>query len=340
MRGASGVKLNWPVVAIAFAVIGVPMGVAVIQDLGSDTDEEDLLARIGEVGDIADDEDEGDEADLEEADDIAGRWHEPAMDQAFFDEVFLGGPDDDRPALRGPLAGLEWGARQAEPPDLSRWPRAEVELMSSGPPHERLRAVYLTFPDDGTAGRIFASRWGEPLELPVVSDHGDFMEQIWFDPDRRIKLSLGRNEHVWHALITPYIPAREYIDANGRFAFESYPILGATPGTLASKYGPRFELGPGGETGTIECPGIETSDRFSECSVSFAGGRAVQVSVTIVHGLDLDAGPAVFAALRNALGEVRDQASDDHENRWTFDRGYTVTQRVGEPVITVVRVAR
>ena len=114
MGSTNGVKLNWPVVAIAFAVIGVPMGVAVIQDLGSDTDEEALLARIGEVDEIAEVSEAHDEAD--DDDESAGRWEEPAMEQAFFDEVFLG-PGSSRPAL-GPLAGLEWGARHAEVPRL------------------------------------------------------------------------------------------------------------------------------------------------------------------------------------------------------------------------------
>jgi hypothetical protein len=107
MGRTSGIKMNWPVVAIAFAVIGVPMGVAVVQDLGSDTDDEELLARIGEVNDIGAEPPRIDEAEPD--DDEAGEWRQPAMEQGFFDEVFLG-PDPARPAL-GPLAGLEWGAR-------------------------------------------------------------------------------------------------------------------------------------------------------------------------------------------------------------------------------------
>jgi hypothetical protein len=88
-RSTGGVKLNWPLVAIAFAVIGVPMGVAVIQDLGTDRDEDDLLAKIGEVDEISAAEPTGDdEARLERAEDLGGTWHEPAMDQAFFDELF------------------------------------------------------------------------------------------------------------------------------------------------------------------------------------------------------------------------------------------------------------
>ena len=35
MRSTSGVKMNWPMVAIAGAVIAVPLGVALVQDLGS-----------------------------------------------------------------------------------------------------------------------------------------------------------------------------------------------------------------------------------------------------------------------------------------------------------------
>lgn len=334
MRGASGVKMNWPVVAIAFAVIGVPMGVAVIQDLGSDTDEDDLLARIGEVNDITADEDEGDEPDLEEADDIAGRWHEPAMDQAFFDEVFLGGPDETGPGLRGPLAGLPWGAQRVAEPDLSAWPRARVKLAT----FDGLREIAIEFPDDGTAGRVLASRWGDPF---LVTGTDDLTRRIWGNAESGVRLVLESHDGQATATLTPYVPARDYIDSRtGRFTFESYPVLDATAEVLAARYGSAFTLDPGGSTGEIDCPGIEASEHGADCVVSFAGGKAVKLTVTVGHPFDPTGGPHVFAQLRERLGPVQQQASDDYENRWTFDRGYTVTQRVGEPTITIVRVAR
>ena len=334
MRGGSGVKTSWPVIAIALAVIGVPMGVAVIQDLGSDTDEEDLLARIGEVNDITDGEDEGDETDLEEADDVAGRWHEPAMDQEFFDAVFLGGPEDTGPALRGPLAGFEWGAQQVAAPDLSAWSRAQAAISTFDGLHE----IAIVFPDDGTAARVLASRWGEPL-LVVGTD--DLARRIWGNAESRVRVVLESHDGEATATFSQYVPASDYIDSRtGRFAFESYPVLGATADLLAANYGAAFTLDPGGSTGRIACPGIEISHHGADCTVSFAGGRAVALTVTVSHVFDPTGGPKLFAHMRERLGAVRDQASDDFENRWTFDGGYTVTQRVGEPTITIVRVAR
>src|SRR5678815_3490169 len=116
MGSPTGIKMNWPLIAIAFAVIGVPMGIALIQDLGKDTDDEEILARIGQVEDITPDEETATEPELENADDIAGRWQEPAMEQAFFDAVFLGGPEDTGIALRES--------------DLSRWPKARIDPVS------------------------------------------------------------------------------------------------------------------------------------------------------------------------------------------------------------------
>jgi hypothetical protein len=335
MRGGSGVKTSWPVIAIAFAVIGVPMGVAVIQDLGSDTDEEDLLARIGQVNDIAADEDEEDEAGLEEADDIAGRWHEPAMDQAFFDEVFLGGPDETKPALRGPLADVEWKMAPAVAPDLSRWPRARVRLLAYGTPFANEMVV--GFPDDGTAARVLASRWGEP-QRTIGADN--LARSIWTNRELHLRVVLESHDGNAQATFSPYMPVSDYVAQNGGFAFEHHPILGASPELLAMKYAGDFNPDPGESTGQIACPGVELSEHPATCTVSFVAGKAVLLTVTVDHSLAPQAGPEVFAALRDALGPVRDQVSDDYENRWTFDGGYTVTQRVGEPTITIVRVAR
>jgi hypothetical protein len=326
MRSSSGTKMNWPLVAIAFAVIGVPMGVAVIQDLGSDRDDEELLQRIGQLNDISASEEP---PQLESADDIAGRWHQPAMDQAFFDEVFLGGRDDSGPALRGPLAGLDWSAA-AEAPDLARWPRARVEL---GP----ARAT-VSFPDDGTAERVLASRWGEPVS--VVGADG-VSSHIWTNRDARIRVVLQQSEDGARATFSPYLPADSYIRRDGRFAFETHPVLGATPEVLAARYGSRFALDAGGETGRLECPGVEVSQPGgATCAIRFADGKAIGLTVTIDHALDSDGGPNLFAALKSALGEIHKQSGDEHGNTWIFDHGVSVMQFAGTASITVERVAR
>lgn len=326
MRSTSGTKMNWPLVAIAFAVIGVPMGVAIIEDLGSDRDEEELLDRIGRLDDISASEEP---PQLENADDVAGRWHQPAMDQAFFDEVFLGGPGDTEPALRGPLAGLEWSAG-AEAPDLSRWPRARVEV---GP-----ASATVSFPDDGTAERVFASRWGEPVSV-VGADH--VSRHIWTNREERIRLVLQHSDDGARATFSRYLPVDSYIGRDGRFAFETYPVLGATPETLAARYGSRFALDAGGETGRLECPGVEVSQQGgATCAIRFAGGKAIRLTVTIDHVFDSDGGPNLFAALKGTLGEIRKQSGDERGNTWIFDHGVTLMQFAGTASITVERVAR
>lgn len=340
MRGASGVKMNWPVVAIAFAVIGVPMGVAVIQDLGSDTDEDDLLARIGEVNDITADEDEGDEPDLEEADDIAGRWHEPAMDQAFFDEVFLGGPDETKPALRGPLAGLDWHQAPAHPLELGRWPRARAELHSNLPP--LLDAVVVSFPDDGTAERIFTNRWGDPL---VVIGQDQVKRKIWLDPGARLRLVLEQEDGAAHVTLNPYIPAQDLVTENGQFAFESYPLLGATPEVLAAKYGAAFWLHrtSDGDMHKLSVPGIESGPlhvRGVSVDLFIDHGKVASVWVVVSHELDADGGPNVFASLSRNLGRAVHQSSTEHRNTWRFANGIIIEQEVGHWRIALERRTR
>lgn len=337
MGNPSGIKMNWPLVAIAFAVIGVPMGVALIQDLGKDEGDEELLARIGQVDDIAADDDSiREEPALENADHLPGRWEQPAMDQAFFDEVFLGGPDDTGPALRGPLAGLPWGLQAPVRPDMSRWPRADVELTTSADDLQRLLAVTVVFPDDGTVQRVLESRWGEPL-LMVGAD--DLSRRIWTAPDGRLRLVLEQHDGQAHATFSPCIPAAGYIAPSGRFAFESSPVLGATPRQLAREYGARFAL-DGEDIGHLDCPGVEVSQAPARCTIGFAGGRARRLSVTIDHQLDPDGGPRLFDALKSRLGEVRQHSSDEMGNLWRFDGGYTVLQVVGTGAITVERLAR
>jgi hypothetical protein len=202
---------------------------------------------------------------------------------------------------------------------------------------ERVGAVTVIFPDDGTAARVLASRWGEPL---LVVGHDDLARRIWTDPDAWMRLVLEQHDGEARATFSPCVPAAEYIGRDGRFAFERHPILGATPELLAMKWGPRFALDAGGETGRLDCPAVEVSESGATCSIGFAGDKAVRFTVTIDHRLDPDGGPNVFAALKDRLGELRKQWGDERGNTWIFDRGYTVTQVPGTPAITVERVAR
>src|SRR6188508_616757 len=216
-RSTSGVKMNWPLVAIALAVIGVPMGVAVIQDLGTDRDEDDLLAKIGQVNDItADEPPSGDDQDrLERADDLEGTWTEPAMDQAFFDQVFLGGPEETKPALRGPLASVRWDERVGDEVvhDLTAgWPRTRLGLRSPDGFGEHTSALVVPFPDDGTAERVLTSRWGKPL---VMVGTDDLARRIWSNPDQQLKVVLEQHDGEARATFARSIPAADLIAENG-----------------------------------------------------------------------------------------------------------------------------
>lgn len=339
-RSTSGVKMNWPLVAIAFAVIGVPMGVAVIQDLGTDRDEEELLARIGQVDEIsaaANDEGEG---ELERAEDLTGTWREPAMDQAFFDEVFLGGPEETRPALRGPLASVRWDEHVGD--EVVRaltagWPRVRVGMRSPDGFDEHTSAVVVPFPDDGTAERVLTSRWGEPL-LMVGTD--DQARRIWSNPDQQLKVVLEQHDGEARATFARSIPAADLVAENGRFGFETFPILGATGKRLAASYGSAYKYDSYHGTAQIDCPGVEVSEAAAKCEIEFRQEKAVRITMVVDHMFDRDGGPHLFAVLRSRLGEPRTQSSEESGNTWIFDRGYTVTQVAGTPAITVQRVAR
>lgn len=332
MRSTGGVKLNWPLVAIAFAVIGVPMGVALIQDLGSDRDDEELLARIGQVGDIsaAPQADTGDDDGAQDT----GSWRQPAMDQAFFDEVFLGGPEERKPALRGPLADIDWEAASPAPPDLSRWPRARAELLDYKGSAPGIDELTVSFPDDGTAGRVFAARWGEPR---VMVGDDQQVRLAWFDRPGRLRLVLEQGEGSARATFHSFVAARDYVDASGRFAFETTPVLGATPAELAARYGRLYSEQP---SPNIECPGTETSMLGATCYVTFAGGKAVELAFMTEHGLDREGGPDLFDGLREALGPVRRHWSEGDVNHWRFDHGITVIQRAGEHGLWMRKSAR
>lgn len=343
MRSTGGVKMNWPLVAIAFAVIGVPMGVALIQDLGSDKDEDELLARIGQVNDITAKEPQPgdpDLASLESAEDIAGRWHEPAMDQAFFDQVFLGGPEESKPALRGPLASLRWDAPVGDEivHDMTvGWPRIRLRTLSPDGFGRHTSAEVVFFPDDGTAERVLTSRWGEPL-LVVGTD--DTARRIWSNPEQDLKVVLEQHDGEARATFARSIPAADLIGDSGLFAFETFPILGATGKRLAARYGSAYQYDSSRGTARLDCPGVEVSEAAAKCEIEFRQEKAVRIAMVIDHMLDPDGGPHLFDALKSRLGPVRQQSGDEHGNTWTFDGGYRITQVAGTAAITVERTAR
>jgi hypothetical protein len=202
--------------------------------------------------------------------------------------------------------------------------------------------VNLEFPDDGTAERIFTNRWGDPLAV-VGADQ--VTRKIWLDPGAHLRLVLEQTGKAARVSLAPYLPARDLINERGQFAFESYPLLGATSETLEANYGDSFVAGkiegemmywlrfPGIETGHLEHGGVSAL-------LTLERNRVVAFIVTITHPFDADGGPNVFSALRTHLGPVVDQSSTESMNTWKFANSVVINQVVGSTSISVERSAR
>src|SRR5690606_3166020 len=199
---------------VAGAVMAVPFGIALVQDLGgAPADDVPALGPEAELA-AAHAERERARLELEEAErELAEReladqerarvaaeeavapelerddWGSPTV-QAFVDQVFLAGGARE-PALVGPLAGARFGATEEElsraAPALMTWargglwaPRARVELLfdQAG----RLGMIAIEFPDDGTALAALTRAWGEPREELGTTG--------WRDASRRLVLAL------------------------------------------------------------------------------------------------------------------------------------------------------
>jgi hypothetical protein len=337
MRTPSGMKMNWPVVAIVLAVIAVPLAIGMIQDLGSDAP--DPLAELRAL------EEEGEE--LEEVEEEVGAWKAPAMNRAFFDQVLVG-TGGDGPGLRGAMDGLRWGQTELEvaaaAPLLAVWGRgeapeqfagAEVELVYGDGTH--LSAVRFSFPDDGSAVSILGDRWGEGRI--VLGDDG-LARHLWFDPAQWLRVVVDARNSEAEVTFSSYVPVDKLIRDDGRFFFETRPIFGQTVPGVAKQYGVLDHLRDrpdGDDKVRIGCPFVELSREATTCTVLFEQGVASEIYVVIDHGLDSDAGPGIFATLRDRLGEVKSQTSDEYANTWTFARGFVITQYASSRQIEIRR---
>jgi hypothetical protein len=143
-------RKNWLLGAGAIAVIGIPLGIALRQDLKGER------AAPPAPGPVA-----ATPVAPEEKTDAAPRATK-RMDAAFFRDVL--GTTQARPALVGPLFRVRWGVTRQElermAPELFTWNHPDVTIVPLLDKERRVAAIEIEFPDDGTARATFLSAWG------------------------------------------------------------------------------------------------------------------------------------------------------------------------------------
>ena len=221
MGSAGEVKMNWPLVVIAAAVIAVPLGIALVQDIGSSGGEEPATELPVDPEEQRRAEAEAALAELEHAlgeveaaEEEIGAWQRTAMDRRFFDEVLLAGGEDG-PRLAGPMTGAAFGMSTEEVAvaarDLFRplaHDGAALRPEFDGE-EERLSAIVVEFPDDGTARLVLAAAWGEPVTEPDPLDGAP--RHRWLAPDHGLMATLrpghGRAQVAFEPLAVEAGPA-------------------------------------------------------------------------------------------------------------------------------------
>jgi len=142
-------RKNWLLGLGAVAVIAVPLGIALKQDLGKEPP-----AAVPEAA----------------APPAPVAPPEPAkpamtrhMPSAFFRDVI--GTSKPKPSLVGPLFRVRWGVTRDElkqsAPELFSWHDPDVLIIPDFDDEGALAAVVIDFPDDGVARRTLHAAWGD-----------------------------------------------------------------------------------------------------------------------------------------------------------------------------------
>jgi hypothetical protein len=340
------VNMNWPLVAAILAVLAVPFGIAVIQDVGR----EDPLPAEASIGAGHDDEGGDIEIDRDElAGETAGEAHDwqetPVMDIGFYERVFVA--DGRGPGLHGALAGARFGMTRdqvrAEAPGLWRWAAQGLSEFRPAAAGLRFRerggaglsAVAIRFPDDRRAARVLTAAWGPPVEARGQDQRTRW---FWFDErsGTRAVLTEGLASTSAEVVLEPALPVATIYRRGHGFAFETRPILGATPAELVAAYGSDFELDPSSpRAARLEVAPTDYALDRTRCTIAFEDGKAVALQVVIDHSGRADFGPIALDQLRAELGPVRDAELDPDGNRWTFDDDIAVHQFPASPQIVV-----
>ena len=143
-------RKNWLLGVGAVAVIAVPLGVALKQDLTGEK-KAPAPAPAAPVASVVD----------------AGVAPKPAvtrMDETFFRDVL--GTSQPRPSLVGPFFRVKWGLSRVDlsriAPEFYRWHHPQVVFRPQFDSEGGLTQINIEFPDDGTAGERLRAAWGPP----------------------------------------------------------------------------------------------------------------------------------------------------------------------------------
>ena len=99
------------------------------------------------------------------------------------------------------------------------------------------------------------------------------------------------------------------------FAFETRPILGATPAELARAYGAALGMSEPNQASLMTAP-TDYAYKRTELTIYFDGGRASYMICTIDYLHRADFGPIAVDLLRRELGPVRGSENKPDRRTW------------------------
>ena len=331
--------------AILIGCLLLPFGVAIYEDakaedaggLGSYAD--DLGYDYGQAAydDYDDDEDAlRDYAEFQRAQAQNGEYEEilndygalnanqppSSMGVSFFDATFFADGTAKAPALSGPFAGIAFGQAkagvQALFPDAGAWPLALPEYPEASADFEfvgdRLGAITVRFPDDGSALRSFTAQWGAPSP---AAKHGSDLA-LWHDDKQKLQARLLSNSYDAYASVTlrPYQELTDFIAPGARlFGFEESDILSLGSDDIqalrtSSDYEDQIILHQPHFAG-IDAP----------VAVVLAVRDARVASATIDLDLDVETSTKLYQLIEAKLGRPSEKGGDEWGQFYTFKKG-------------------
>ncbi len=336
---------NWPVLASIFAILAVPFGLAIYEDATYDGPTlVDEFSALGELGDW--DSDYGlENDDFEEHgdyDEDSNDWNEVgAMGNDFFDEIFFKGTGTEA-SLGGAFTDLRWQQSEdsvygsssllrgwAEDYEHPEYSQAELELSFEAREEEGLSRIVVNFPDDGTALRIFQSRWGEP-DANFNDPEGD-KRYFWFNQDLGVRCvlisrPLGGTASVW---LTSYRSAEEIMGdlSKSTFGFETKSIVGSKVSSLKAQLGNLLvDNSEYDDVSYIILPNTEFSSDPKAVELYSEKGKVVEMTLS----LDFSLAPVKLASLANAMSSkwgspIKSEYEDDPDHRVFKKNGRFIT---------------
>ena len=351
-------KINWRTTAIIVAVLAVPFAIALHQDSKNEASEEEILGALFDDGWDDDDWDDNSYEDIEGLyDDLDdGTWNEPeAMEVAFFERYFFV-EGASKPGLAGALSGVEFGKTYNEiaqvRPEITAWMEgdehpvfddASIELTFEGEmtfadspesatldedEYLGLRGITFSFPDDGTAERMFTSQWGEPSYKQDLL--GGETRLYWFNPEERVRLTLSREDWSSEATVDleVYTPLEELIGSkrSRRFGFERIMLLGASAEAIRAEYGPAVAHADEYSV-LLYLPPTDYAAGDSVVRMSVIDGRVESIGVTVEDHRS----EHLQELLASKLGRP---TLDVDDTTWVYSRKPRITLEFEDPDIS------